>query len=358
VLKNIKYYFFYLIYLSIFVIVLAEIIFRILPTQNLFTLQKVDSKSTIIRYEPNKKVKFSLGWNFYQTSKKETNNYGFVSSKDYIKNGEPNVMVIGDSYVEAMQISHKKTISETIEQNNAGLNVYSIGISEVPLSQYIKFIEFAEKEFNPKEYLIVVVGNDFDESLCSYKQKQGTYCFDENFKLQLISFPGYSKKRRLGRNSAFVRYIILNLKIDWRNLISKLGMKDDGLSDRPEYAGNTEKNKNKEIEILSLRAIDQFLSQVSSITKNKKVTIIVDADRNDIYTGLRTTDSYFYKMRAHLIEKAKITEVGIVDLRPIFENHFKEFGQSFNFPTDGHWNELGHELAAKAYLNLKKNNLN
>ena len=69
---------------------------------------------------------------------------------------------------------------------------------------------------------VVVVGNDFDESLCSYKRKQGTYCFDENFELQIIQFPGYSTIRNLARSSAFMRYVVFNLSISWRHIMSKL----------------------------------------------------------------------------------------------------------------------------------------
>ena len=131
-------------------------------------------------------------------------------------------MVIGDSYVEALQVDHNETLPEIIEQLDDNLDVYAMAISAISLSQYIKYIEFAEEEFDPKEYLIVVVGNDFDESLCSYKRKQGTYCFDENFELQFIPFPGYSTIRNLARSSAFMRYVVFNLSISWRHIMSKL----------------------------------------------------------------------------------------------------------------------------------------
>lgn len=349
-MKNLKYYFFYLIYLFIVSIILIEIILRFLPTQEVFKLQIVTPENPIIRYEPNKEATFSLGWNFYQITKKKTNNYGYVASKNYSKNAEPDVMVIGDSMVEAMQVDNKETIPQIIEKLDTSLNVYAMGISGVPLSQYIKFIEFAEKEFSPKEYIIVVIGNDFDESLCSYKQKQGTYCFDKNFELKLIPFDGYSLKRNLARNSAFIRYLILNLKIDWRFVISKLGILEHDIP--PEYVGNTERKKSLEIEDLSFKVIDEFLSRISSIVRNKKITLIIGAHLNDIYTERNTTDSYFYKMREYLKRNAKIKGLNVIDMRPILEQHFNKFGQTFDFPTDGHWNELGQELAAKAYLKI------
>ena len=290
-MKNIKYYFFYLINLFIVSIILIEIISRFLPTQELFKLQIITPENPIIRYEPNKEATFSLGWNFYQITKKKKNNYGYVASKNYSKISEPDVMVIGDSFVEAMQVDNKEAIPQIIEQFDTSLNVYAMGISDVPLSQYIKFIEFAEKEFSPKEYIVVVVGNDFDESLCSYKKKQGTYCIDKNFELKLIPFDGYSLIRNLARNSAFIRYLILNLKIDWSFVISKLGIQDLGIS--PEYAGNTERKKSLEIEVHSFKVIDEFLSRISSIVRNKKITLIIAANTNGIYIKRNTTDTFF-----------------------------------------------------------------
>ena len=342
----------YLFYLLVSSIVLLEIIFRVLPTAEVFKLQEVTLENPIIRYEPNKQSAYSIGWNFYQRADKQTNNYGFVASKNYTKGGAPDVMVIGDSYVEALQVDNNEALPEIIEQLDDNLDVYAMAISAISLSQYIKYIEFAEEEFDPKEYLIVVVGNDFDESLCSYKRKQGTYCFDENFELQIIPFPGYSTIRNLARSSAVMRYVVFNLSISWRHIMSKLKIKDPGLSDKHEYAGNTERKKNAEIEALSFKVVDEFVSRISSIVNGKKVTLLIDADKSDIYAG-RKSDSYFNTMRTYLMEKATTEGVGVIDMHPIFEGHFQQFGKLFDFPTDGHWNELGHELAAKAYLGGK-----
>ena len=77
----------YLFYLLVFSIVLLEIIFRVLPTAEVFKLQEVTLENPIIRYEPNKQSAYSIGWNFYQRADKQTNNYGFVASKNYTKGG-------------------------------------------------------------------------------------------------------------------------------------------------------------------------------------------------------------------------------------------------------------------------------
>lgn len=339
----------YLIYLMISSFFLMEISLRILPTTQIFSVQETTAQNPVIRYEKNKQLTSSLGWNFYQISEKKTNNYGFVSSIDYVKKGKPDLVVIGDSYVEAMQVDNNKAVSEMINALNENINTYAIGVSGVPLSQYIKFIEFAEMEFDPKEYLIVIVGNDFDQSLCSYRRKEGTFCFDENFELQLIPFLGYSTLRKIGRSSALFRYIVLNVGFNWRQIISKIGISDNGLEASAKFAGNTERFKVEEIVELSYQVIDNFVSRVASISDGKKVSILVDADRYDIYRGVKT-ESYFNTMRKYLMEQALQKGLSVIDMEPVFRKHFIDFGKRFEFPTDGHWNELGHELAANAYL--------
>ena len=41
----------------------------------------------------------------------------------------------------------------------------------------------------------------------------------------------------------------------------------------------------------------------------------------------------------------------ILDLHPIFLKNWKKNKKKFNYEYDGHWNEQGHEIAAKALVN-------
>lgn len=348
-IKNIVRWCLYFSYLFTIVFVLLEIFFRILPTSSPVDLSPVTTKNDVLRFLPNQSTTFSLGSNFYKVVKKSTNNYGFYSTKDYFPNSKPDLMVIGDSYVEATQVRNQDSLGEVIESQATNLNVYQLGVSGVPLSQYIQMIRYAKKEFSPKHYVIVIVGNDFDESLCNYRRKLGTWCFDENFNLNFIPFEGYSLKRGLARNSAFIRYLVFHLGLDWRKIITTFGLHDAGLSARAQYAGNTKRLKPNYIAQASRSAINHFFDEISKMGLSNKITLIVDADRADIYNNL-ITDSYFRDMRNHLINLAKIKGVSHVDMEKVFKSDFSTFGQRFEFPTDGHWNERTHRLAAMEFL--------
>ena len=55
-------------------------------------------------------------------------------------------------------------------------------------------------------------------------------------------------------------------------------------------------------------------------------------------------------MNEHLIKRAEAFDFDVIDLEPIFTEHYERHSEKFEFSTDGHWNELGHLVAAKAYV--------
>jgi hypothetical protein len=329
--------------------VLLEVIFRILPTTSPVDLQAVTSEDDILRFYPNQTAVFSLGVNFYKTVTKETNNAGFYSSFNFIKNKKPDIIVIGDSMVEAAQIETSDTLGEIIAAKENKKDIYQMGVSGVPMSQYIKMVEYAQKNYKPDRFIIVIVGNDFDQSLCEFRIKLGTWCFDENMKLSFNPFNGYTGLRRYARKSAFARYVFLQAGIDWRDLMAVLKLKPQGMEADSEYAGNVKRLKSKDIFDKSVMVVDQFFEELEKLNISDAVTLVLDADRQDIYNN-RRSESYFEKMRDYTIIKARENGVRLVDMRPIFLDDYKENQIKFDFPTDGHWNEYAHKLVAEALM--------
>tara|TARA_Y100000741_G_C18226141_1_gene547900 strand:- start:330 stop:1403 length:1074 start_codon:yes stop_codon:yes gene_type:complete len=353
IVSSLKFYTFYLLYLLIAVFLIVEIICRILPTSTPLFLAPVSNKDDILRYHPNQNSTYSLGGNFYQVVDKVTNNYGFFSSFDYLEKSKPDLMIIGDSFIEAVQIKNEDTIGEIITKKSQNITVYQMGIGGVPLSQYIKMLHFAEKEFSPKEYIFVIVGNDFDESLCEVRVKEGTWCFNENYELIFTPFKGYSTKRWLARQLAFARYVVFNLSVEWRPIAAKIGITDPAMSADREFAGNTERNKSDKIINRSIKVLEEFFKELKDLGIDRKTTLIINADHEDVYNNLKTK-SFFRNMRNALIKMAEFNNVKYIDMEPIFLSDYKVFSKKFDFPTDGHWNEYAHSLAAKAFLKQRQ----
>ena len=113
----------------------------------------------------------------------------------------------------------------------------------------------------------------------------------------------------------------------------------------------TQTNNYGYIEQESRAVVDQFFKNLSLIIGSKPVLFLVDADRESIYPGTSNDNSFFSKVRKYFIDRACDYEV--VDMYPIFLDHYRIHKAKFEFPTDGHWNELGHRLAADAVLRSK-----
>jgi len=83
------------------------------------------------------------------------------------------IVVIGDSYVEALQVPYNHSLAEKIEGLCAGqCEAYRFGISGAPLSQYLHVLRREAAAFKPGWVVVVMVQNDFDESFQFQERQQ------------------------------------------------------------------------------------------------------------------------------------------------------------------------------------------
>lgn len=339
----------YMTFLCVTVFFLLEIIFRVLPTTSPIDLQRTTSADEILKFEINQTGTFSLGANFYKTVSKKTNNAGFYSDYTYENYAEPDIVVIGDSYIEAAQIQNNDTVGALLHNKDVFSLVYQMGVSGVPLSQYIKMAAYAETHYSPERYVFLIVGNDFDQSLCDYRMKEGTWCFDNDYNLTFIPFKGYQGVRNFARKSAFLRYLVFQVGINWRQLMFRIGLSEKGMEAQHAYAGNVKRYMPQEIVKESKIVIDRFMEELLAMGIEQEVTLVLDGDRQDIYNS-RVTNSYFREMRNYTIHSAKLNNIEVIDMEPIFEEDYLKYGKRFDFPTDGHWNERAHNLLASEIM--------
>ena len=139
-------------YVVVVALIILEIIFRILPASESFNQQHVDSQSPIIHFEPDRIVRKQIGFDFKHVNEKRVNNYGYLTDEHFTAKSRP-VAVIGDSFVEAMQVPNNQTFHALLSQKHSDLSIYPISMSGAPLSQYLSFTTFAEEEFDPTSYI-------------------------------------------------------------------------------------------------------------------------------------------------------------------------------------------------------------
>ena len=115
-----------------------------------------------IRYKPRQGV-YTIGKWGKNKAKWQINNFGWLNSNNYNKiKKQSRIALIGDSYVEALQVNQKETFYECLnEQLRNSQEVYSMGVSGAPLSQYLQMAKYAQYHFQPDMFIINLVHNDF-----------------------------------------------------------------------------------------------------------------------------------------------------------------------------------------------------
>jgi len=114
-----------------------ELGLRFFPVSMSLLPQPMNASNPIRRFEPNRTVCWSQFPDFSMQRNLRINNYGFINSFDYYPgDSKPMVAVIGDSYIEARQVSNSETIHGRIANAMKDrYRVYSFGSTGTPLSE-------------------------------------------------------------------------------------------------------------------------------------------------------------------------------------------------------------------------------
>ena len=343
-IKKITQIYSYLIFLVVAVAVLLEVIFRILPTSDSLMVKPVTNDDPILKYTENREVTKQIGFNFSHVNTININNYGYATDKFFqeksIKN-KPVIAVIGDSYVEALQVKNSNTFHAILDDKFENYDFYPFGMSGSPLSQYLAFAKFASNHFEPELYIFLIIENDFDESFGNVRKTPGFHYFDDITGLKLVEYQP-SKIKQLARKSAFLRYLHLDLNIttQLRRVFIPTSV-------------NREINTKYGEAFLNIgrKANAKFLQGVKELSSSAQVIILLDGDRQALYSGLidRDRNNYVNILVSELGESAKnIANVSVIDLHNNFRDDYLKYGKKFNYDYDYHWNELGHSVAAQA----------
>ena len=79
--------------------------------------------------------------------------------------------------------------------------------------------------------------------------------------------------------------------------------------------------------------------------------MILDGDRKTKYFKDHFKNDYFKKIKKEILKQAKNYNIHVIDMHPIFKKHYEINKKWFEIKNEGHWNKLGHELAAKSFAN-------
>ncbi len=325
-----------LVITSIFVLlILIEILFRFLPVSESTNTQIVNQRSPYMHFLENKDVFYSKGASFEIQAIKHSNNYGYMDDDDFHKNAiRPIMSVIGDSFVEALQVENKYTFHGLLDENISLGNVYAMGMSGAPLSQYLAYLRFSKEEFNNDGVIISIIENDFDESFIKYKHTAGFHFFKnmnnkcENIEIIRKNFDGHSWLVNFAKNFAFIRYMFLNNRVSVLANKELINASDSIDGDRVKH---------------SKCAVDEFFKRLplESGLLEKDILFVIDAPRLEIYNHKNRT-TFFKVLREYFIKKAENLGYEVIDMDPAFSSEYNANGKKFEFDIDYHWNKIGH----------------
>jgi hypothetical protein len=354
-----KYFLFAVVSVAISILsclIVAEIVLRFLPVATGLWAVPVNAAQPIFRFTPNRDFLFSRDWNFSLVNRGRVNNDGFVNDEDYVEHDpRPLLAVIGDSYVESAMVPNGQTFYRRhADSLKASGRVYSFGASGAPLSQYLAWAQYAAQKYRPSGIAIAVVGNDFDESLLAYNGRPGLHVYAEGADGRLyLRRTDYAPSpfRFLVRRSALGRYLVFHLNAleTARGRAARFRFASPAHAALPQHVGNTLAEASPERVRASQAAIAAFFDDLAKMVAlpPDRISFLLDGARYESDIAV-TERSYFGVMRAHFMSEASRRGYEVVDLQPWFVNRSRDGRTRFEYPTDGHWNPVGHDVVAQA----------
>lgn len=355
VIKFIKNLLFVTIPTIVIVLALCEIIvFRVIIPASDPPKIYFDNVYNILRYDSSQHTKglYSVGPLSQQKSHYRINNMGWNSAIDYNAHlSKPLIAIIGDSFIAALNVDPEKSIAARLRHKlNGKYEVYSFGIGGAPLSQYLQISRYVNNVFNPDLIVINVMHNDFVESLASVGYRKGMLFIDDSG-----SEPQELPIEPYAYNKLQTRYSFLMKSSVFRYLTFNIGVVGH-YYERLKYFINRDPNKynaNVDIEQVNrnksrmIKVVDYIVHKLKLENKNRKIIIMFDAARRDIYNN-NINNSNVIWMNNLLGEVCKYYNVPFIDLNNHFCKTYNLTHVKFETPYDNHWNEHGHETAAEA----------
>jgi len=336
-LKNLFLFFTSLILTILFI----EIILNFFPVTSITRTKPLFSYSEPFEVSSDKlsKKKFSLyTWDMKKPIARYTNNYGFFSNFNYEKNFE-GIFVVGDSYVEAVQVAFEDTFHQVLSKK-INKKIYNIAISGAPLSQYEAYVSQICREFKPQKIIISIVENDFIESLYENRARAGFFHYHKNGKL-LPTYYNVSSFRKIANKSSLIKYLYFHLHIN-----SKLVYIMKYFFDKTNYGLHVSGSLESKISSANI-----FLRNMKNYCLDpENIVFVIDANRIHDSNNIYSNKPLQIDILKYFESQARKNGYNVVSLHYSMQEHYKRNGLKFEFLNDGHWNEFGHKIVADTVL--------
>ena len=325
-----------------------EVVFRTLVPASDEPYAFYDAADELLRYDATRHRDgvYTVGGLARQRSRWHVNNRGWPSAIDYLPREQrrlPLVAIIGDSFVEALNVDPDRSVAARLRERLAGrYDVYSFGMSGAPLSQYLQEARYVRRHFQPEVLVFVLVHNDFHESfrpLSVHDHFLHVREAGDRFAEEDPEPYRPSAILRLVARSALVRYVVLNLKAD---TIRKAWFRA-----RAGQPGPEPRKARAEIPPAVQGATAFLIERILRECAGAHVLFVVDGPRREIYARtVAGSDGERYNRFLH----AECDRLGcpILDMTDTFRASYERDRRRFETSYDYHWDAHGHEVVAGA----------
>jgi len=327
---------------------LLELVFRFVIAAPDPPRQYMDREQNIMRFNSSGKRDgiFTAGRLGQQKARWHVNNAGWLSPVDYTPKAgrmKPLIAVIGDSYVEALQVDTGKSFSALLGAALAdSFDVYSFGLSDTPLSGYLHIARHVCRVYEPDILIFNLVYNDFDESIRELR-------FNPNF-LQVSvrdrtvrEIPPvprtYNRLKRVLFHSATMRYVY--------HLAPFFFHRFNWNAERaPEYRENIDVARAQTNRGTIRQGTKYLIDTICRENAARSVYFYMAAPRSAIYADSVGVAEVRW-MNDMVAELAADAPCVLIDQTEYFAGDYRANGRRFESPYDPHWNEYGHAVTCR-----------
>ncbi|MFP4477107.1 MAG: alginate O-acetyltransferase AlgX-related protein [Desulfatibacillaceae bacterium] len=273
--------------------------------------------------------------------------------------GEFRIAVVGDSFVEALQVDYGKSFAEGVEDMpwDRPVSVYRFGVGGAPMSQYVQVARNELSKYAPDVVVVLMIHNDFRES---WRPRPGavwdsflTYRYEDGGLVERQPAALRSSAWEFVRHSATWRYLARRWQVDFQEMARKLLGPGEALAWRGagRYAANIEAAGILSDVPLHRQCVRHTLAELDRACRNmgSRLLVVMDADRTSIYHGNEARSREAGPLVLNRIMAGETARAGIplLDLHEPFAREYADRGRPFNFDCDGHWNAYAHGFVAR-----------
>lgn len=333
--------------------VALELLLRLLPVSTA-TMTGYHFDPELLTYPAAHEWTVSTGWDLRNPQRLRSNNFGFVSGRDFLPDRHA-VALIGDSYVEASMLDAQDRPAAQLEaQLGAGRAVYGMGSPGTAMLDYAQRVRFAAQKFQVRDFVIWLERGDARQALCGSGNVHSR-CLDPNtLQARVERLPEPSWAKRVARHSAVAQYFAGQLKFRANTFLAALFSRrtpdaaaGQTAAQRSEPPG-VEDAQTRQARRVVDAVLERFFEDAGPYLVGRTV-FVVDGRRGR--ADIDSSEALF--QRPYLIEGLRARGFTVVDLEPVFAAHAARSPLALEVgPYDKHLNKLGVGLvmtqAAKA----------